>query len=169
MQEGGSLGDAGTSRLPQVTLLVLLTLTNIDLGILVARRGADHRFSFISPPRHGSSPAPNVCGGAQRGVSLATGIFTGESRRKVLRGNQQSKCWYFRYLGNHDLDLLDSFVEATRAILRKPLRGSHPSGKPPQKSRMLCAFGPRLAGAAPVRRDRNTWPGGLPAGPCGRR
>ena len=33
----------------------------------------------LKPPTHGSSPAPNVYGGAQRGISLATGFFTGES------------------------------------------------------------------------------------------
>ena len=39
---------------------------------------------FSRPPWHGSSSAPNVCGGAQRGISLATGFFTGESRRNPL-------------------------------------------------------------------------------------
>lgn len=28
-------------------------------------------------PSHGSSPPPFVCGGAQRGISLARGFFTG--------------------------------------------------------------------------------------------
>ena len=31
------------------------------------------------PPRHGSSPALHVYGGAQRAISLATGFLTGES------------------------------------------------------------------------------------------
>ena len=65
------------------------------------------------PPRHGSSPAQNVCGGAQRGISLAAGFFTGESTRKPLGGNQSSKRQYISGLGNHDLAKLDSFAEST--------------------------------------------------------
>ena len=38
--------------------------------------------TYAIPPRYGSSPALNVCGGAQRGGSLATGFSTGESRWK---------------------------------------------------------------------------------------
>ena len=72
------------------------------------------------PPRHGSSPAPNVCGGAQRGVSLATGFFTGESKRNPLRGSHLSKLQYINDLLNHDLGVLDSFAESRESTLRKP-------------------------------------------------
>lgn len=77
-------------------------------------------YPALSPPRHGSSPAPNVCGGAQRSISLATGTFTGESRRNPLGGIQQNKCCYINALTNHDLGVLDSFAEAREATLRKP-------------------------------------------------
>ena len=33
----------------------------------------------VPPPPNGSSPALNVCGGAERGIPLAPGFFTGES------------------------------------------------------------------------------------------
>lgn len=72
------------------------------------------------PPRHGSSRAPFVCGGAQRGGSLATGIFTGEARRNPLGGSQTRKRQDIRCLGNHDLAKLDSFAEAREATWWKP-------------------------------------------------
>ena len=71
-------------------------------------------------PSYGSSPAPSLCGGAQRGVSLATGTFTGESRRNPLGGSQWNKCCHFNGLPNHDLGVLDSFAEARESSLRKP-------------------------------------------------
>ena len=47
----------------------------LDLGRMAYRPRKDlHLFAVLTeryPPRHGSSPAPNVCGGAQRGGSLA--------------------------------------------------------------------------------------------------
>jgi hypothetical protein len=66
-------------------------------------------------PSHGSSPAPFVYGGAQRGISLAGGFLTGESRWKPLRGRQQKKCCYISGLTNHDLEMLDSFEESSIA------------------------------------------------------
>lgn len=72
------------------------------------------------PPWHGSSLAPFVCGGAQRGVSLATGTFTGESRRKPLRGSHFIKLQYINGLRNHDRIALDSFAESRESTLRRP-------------------------------------------------
>jgi hypothetical protein len=74
----------------------------------------------IIPPRHGSSPAQNVCGGAQRGISLATGFFTGESRRNPLRGIHRSKLLFFNSLQNHDRGVLDSFAESTKSTWWNP-------------------------------------------------
>jgi hypothetical protein len=46
----------------------------------------DHRWKSASrPPLTWFLPVPNVCGGAQRGISLATGFFTGESTWNPLR------------------------------------------------------------------------------------
>jgi hypothetical protein len=47
------------------------------------------RFHCYHPPPNGSSPALSVYGGAQRGILLATGFFTGESRRKPPRRREK--------------------------------------------------------------------------------
>ena len=72
------------------------------------------------PPWHGSSLAPFVCGGAQRGISLATGFFTGESRRKPLGARSGKKRLVIKGLRNHDLGALDSFAESGESSFRKP-------------------------------------------------
>ena len=64
--------------------------------------------------------ALNVCGGAQRGISLATGFFTGESRRNPLRGIHRSKLLFFNSLQNHDRGVLDSFAESTKSTWWNP-------------------------------------------------
>jgi hypothetical protein len=74
----------------------------------------------VTSPRHGSSPLQNVCGGAQRSVSLATGHFTGESTRNPPGSNLLTKLLYINTLDNDDLTVLDSFAESTHASLRKP-------------------------------------------------
>jgi hypothetical protein len=79
----------------------------------------------MPPPWHGSSPGPIVCGGAQRGISLATGFFTGESRRKPLGARSGKNRLVIKGLRNHDLGVLDSFTESREFTLRKP-----PSRKP---------------------------------------
>ena len=89
---------------------------------------------FSPPPWHGSSPAPFVCGGAQRGISLATGTFTGESRRKPLGGSRSRKCQNISDLMNYNLAKLDSYAESSLASLWKPLGGSHPRRKPSMQS-----------------------------------
>jgi hypothetical protein len=53
------------------------------ITITIDHRRIDPLSIHSSPPRLGSSPVPSVYGGAQRGISLATGFFTGESRRNV--------------------------------------------------------------------------------------
>jgi hypothetical protein len=45
----------------------------------------------MPPPWHGSSPAQFVCGGAQRGVSLARGFFTGEATWKPPWSGSKNK------------------------------------------------------------------------------
>ena len=69
----------------------------------------------IIPPRHGSSPAQNVCGGAQRGGSLASGIFTGEARRKPPCALTLKFVIQISDLRNHDLVGVDSRREAREA------------------------------------------------------
>ena len=87
----------------------------------VARRKPFRSISFPPyPPWHGSSPALFVYGGAQRGSSLATGIFTGESRRNPLGGSHLSKLQYINGLDNHDHAVLDSFAESKESTFRKP-------------------------------------------------
>ena len=93
----------------------------------------------MPPPWHGSSPAQFVCGGAQRGVSLATGFFTGESRRNPLGGNLTGKCHNISILYNHDFSLLDSFVKSTKSSLPNPLGQPNPASQAPSKQR----FDPR--------------------------
>ena len=78
-----------------------------------------------TPPWHGSSPGPFVCGGAQRGISLATGFFTGESTRNPLGGNPRGKYHDFSGLDNHDFGLLDSFPKSTKSSLANPPRQIH--------------------------------------------
>ena len=82
------------------------------------------------PPWHGSSLAVIVCGGAQRGISLAAGTFTGESRRKPPAARFWKKRLIIKGLRNHDLGALDSFAESRESSLwkpprRKPASGSH--------------------------------------------
>ena len=66
-------------------------------------------------PSSGSSPAQNVCGGAQRGISLATWIPTGEATRKPPARRSRKKRLVIKDLWNHDLGALDSFGEAREA------------------------------------------------------
>jgi hypothetical protein len=75
----------------------------------------------MCPPRHGSSPALFVCGGAQRGTSLATGHFTGESRQKPPAERSQGNRLRIRGLRKHDLGVLDSVAESALHERRKPL------------------------------------------------
>ena len=146
--------------------MILLRSSRFDLNV---RSGP----SASPPPWHGSSLALFVCGGAQRGISLATGFFTGESRRNPLRGSRSGKVQDISGLANHDLAKLDSFAEARESSLRKPLGGSHPNRKPP-----LQCDNPWSESAAPIERgtcigkirpDRCTCPTVPPAGPSCRR
>ena len=113
------------------------------------------------PPWHGFSPAPFVCGGAQRSVSPATGFFTGESRRKPPATRFWKKRLIIIGLRNHDFGALDSFAESRESSLWKPLRG-----KPANGSQLAMnlqnigltrdeeAFAPRHIGTSLVRRLR---------------
>ncbi len=79
-------------------------------------------------PSHGSSPALFVCGGAQRDISLATGFFTGESRRNPLGARSGEKRLVIKGLRNHDLGVLDSFSESRESSLWNPPRGKPATG-----------------------------------------
>lgn len=57
----------------------------------------------------------NVCGGAQRGGSLASGIFTGEARRKPPCDPEPEFVSQISGLRNHDLAGVDSWREARKA------------------------------------------------------
>ena len=83
--------------------------------------------AFVAPPWHGSSRAPFVCGGAQRGGSLAEVDFVGESTSNPLGGIQSGKNRYINQLRNHDLAVLDSFAKSTKSSLPNPLGEIHPT------------------------------------------
>jgi len=101
------------------------------------------------PPWHGSSPTPFVCGGAQRGISLATGFFTGESRRKPLGARSGKKRLVIKGLRNHDLGVLDSFAESREASFRKPPCRKPASGSHlPEAIESACIF--RLTQVPPL-------------------
>jgi len=82
----------------------------------------------------------NVCGGAQRSISLATGTFTGESTRNPPEPHLAKKRYIFNGLRNHDLGLLDSFAEARESTLRKPPLTEATSRKPPAKNHQSHAL-----------------------------
>ena len=77
---------------------------------------------------HGSSPAQFVCRGAQRGISLAAGTFTGESKRTPPAARFWKKRLIIKGLRNHDLGALDSFAESRESSLWKPPRRKPASG-----------------------------------------
>ena len=76
----------------------------------IARQGLGN-----ASPSSGSSLASNVCGGAQRGGSLASGVFTGEARRKPLCDPEPEFVSQISGLRNHDLTGVDSRREAREA------------------------------------------------------
>lgn len=79
------------------------------------------------PPRHGSSRALCVYGGAQLGSSLATGFFTGESTRKPVDGLGIKSGLDIKGLPPPSDDPVDS-TEESRPASRA---GSHPLGSHP--------------------------------------
>ena len=93
-----------------------------------------------SPPLAWFLPGPVVCGGAQRGISLASGFFTGESTRNPLGESLPRKSQDISSLDNHDFGLLDSFAKST---------WPNPACQTPSKQR----FDPRQGGirASPDR------------------
>jgi len=68
------------------------------------------------PPSQWFLPGPEHMRGAQRGVSLATGIFTGESRQRPLCGSHFIKLQCINNLQNHDRSALDSFADIHAGI-----------------------------------------------------
>jgi len=103
-----------------------------------------------APPRHGSSPARSVCGGAQRGISLAEVDFVGESTSNPLWEIQPDKPQYINGLHNHDLIVLDSFGKSTKSSLPNPLGQIHLAKSRPTN---------RLNAANTPVRDRHFSPG----------
>ena len=82
------------------------------------------------PPRHGSSPALSVYGGAQRGISLARGFFTGEATLASLariiiqdQGLKRSPIWLKWILFGIHFSQFSQFEEST---LAKSHIGSQP-------------------------------------------
>ena len=146
----------GRSRLQPIDKSALLD-PSLDHQKFAPGRDLLRRFHFCLP-WHGSSLAPFVCGGAQRGISLATGTFTGESRRKPPAARFWEKRLNIKGLRNHDLGALDSFAESRESSLWKPLRRKPASGS--QLARHLQnsgltrdgeAFAPRQTGTSLVR------------------
>ena len=108
------------------------------------RGGAARRFASGRQFHRGSHPEATW-----REPDKETSVF------QRLRKSRSGQAGFFG--GIH----LSQFAEA--------MCGCQPRRKPPRTSRLRCTFGPHPPSAAPVTRDLNTWPGGLPAGPCGRR
>ncbi len=67
------------------------------------------------PPSDGSSRAALVYGGAERGISLATGFFTGEATWKPLGLTHANSRLEFRGLGVGPLTNVDSTAESIEA------------------------------------------------------
>ncbi len=89
------------------------------------RQWADHD---AQAPTHGSSPAPNVYGGAGRGISLAKLDSTGESTWNPPRPEFQNKTIKIKALENFVLCGLDSAAESS---WRNPPAPEASHGKPP--------------------------------------
>jgi hypothetical protein len=106
------------------------------------------RFHFCSSPLAWFLPGPFVCGGAQRVISLATGSFTGESRWNPPARQSWKKRPVIKGLWNHDLGLLDSFVESRESSFRKPLWPESSQQKPPVSIREKLARVPFEAKSA---------------------
>ena len=146
-------------------LLCCIALTS---GNYSDQRKSLQALSFL-PLWHGSSPAPFLCGGgAARHFASVWHFHRGshpestwrklDKETPVFQGLMKSRSGQAGFFGGIHLS---QFAEA--------MCGCQPRRKPPRTSRLRCTFGPHPPSAAPVRRDLNTWPGGLPAGPCGRR
>ena len=71
-------------------------------------------------PSHGSSLALFVYGGAERGISLASGFFTGESTWKPLWQVASEFGLYIKDLPEHPAGKVDSLAESREATLRSP-------------------------------------------------
>jgi hypothetical protein len=94
----------------------------------------------VQPPSLGSSPDVSVYGGAQRGISLASGLFTGESTSKPLGWCRPKNRLDIRDLWNHDLAKVDSFEEARRATSRKPPGQPESTHTMPQTPALIAAL-----------------------------
>lgn len=67
------------------------------------------------PPRNGSSRTLIVYGGAERAISLATGLFTGEATWKPLGLTHANSRLEIRGLGVGPLTNVDSTAESIEA------------------------------------------------------
>ena len=96
----------------------------------VARRSAMGRLRR-TPPRHGSSRALFVYGGAERGISLASGFFTGESTwnpPRQIPTNFRLDISGLRMLASGQVD---SSEESRQSSLRNPPWRRNQPRKPP--------------------------------------
>ena len=82
---------------------------------------------YVVHPPSWFLPGPFVCGGAQRGGSLAEGGFAGDSTSNPPGGIQAGKAQYINQLRNHDLSALDSFAKSSKSSLPNPLGEIHPT------------------------------------------
>jgi hypothetical protein len=103
---------------------------------------------IVQPPSLGSSRARSVYGGAQRGISLASGLFTGESTSKPLGQRRPENRLDIRDLRNHDLARVDSSEEASEATGH----GIHPDQIHIEKPDRRTA--PRKSGNALIQREK---------------
>ena len=91
---------------------------------------AQHMPPGMVPPRSQTYAG----GGAQRDGFLASGLFTGESRRNPPAGRSWKKRLVIKGLRNHDRGVLDSFAESREASLRKPPCRKPASGSQPAEA-----------------------------------
>ena len=110
----GSFGEAALRRATSVEQQSWASCTAACGAMSKLRSGPN------APPYSGSSPAPDVCGGAQRGTSLATGFLTGESSWNPPRGRQPENRLQIKGLRNHELARVASRQESRESTPRKP-------------------------------------------------
>ena len=89
------------------------------------------------PPRHGSSRARSVYGGAEHASFLASGLFTGESSWKPPRRRRSNFSLSFRELGVRPAGQGGFLAESRESTCWIPLAteattGSHPRGASPE-------------------------------------
>ena len=144
------------SRLGLCPFKTSATSTNAGFAFVVAspRKGC---LKLEVHPLAWLLSAPNVCGGAQRVISPATGFFTGESRRKPIRRRHPIKYQYISYLHDHDLGLLDSFSKSTKSSLPNPPGQIHLAKSSPPNTLKMAVWS-EMGGRSRRARSGFYWP-----------